>query len=231
MAKVCIATLVLLWSTLGWAQNIPSVRQWVSIFDEVHQHPLFKDLKVTYAKTPAESVGFSPVGVVPREGVDCVVVISEGDNAKMEQILALIPSQEATQAFLMTMAAHEFGHCFRIRHRHLSVELWERVLATAPGTAERQAMEKRISLEEGYADAYAFAYLRDAHAPMYTAMFKAMHRLRHEPAFATPFYQVEPLYVQLGSRGLDASLPLQLQVEAIMKAAKFDGGTASAAKE
>ena len=76
-------------------------------------------------------------------------------------------------------------------------------------------------MEEAYADAYAFAYVRDAQPTMFAAMFMAMRRLRREPAFATPFYQVEPLYAQLGSRGLDASLSLPMQVEAVMRESKF----------
>lgn len=231
VVQVCAATLALVWPPLLCAQTIPSVRQWVSAFDEVHQHPLFKDLNISYGKTAAEGVGYSPVGVIPQEGVDCVVIIAEGANPKMERILTLIPSPEATQIFIMAMAAHEFGHCFRMRQRHLTADLWTRALAAAPDSAERLAMEKRISIEEGYADAYAFAYLREAHAPMYGTIFATMHRLRHEPAFATAFYQVEPLYVQLSSRGLDASLPPHQQVEAIMKESKFEWSTVSAASD
>ena len=158
---------------------------------------------------------------MPREEQDCVVAISEGDNSKLGRMMALTSSPETARTFLLTIAAHELGHCFRIRSGNLSLKLWERVLATAPGSAERQAMEKVISIEEAYADAYAFAYIRDAHPQMYKAMFKAMHSLRHEPSFATPFYQVEPLYQQLDSRGLDVSLSLQMQVEAVMRASRF----------
>jgi len=216
-----LASLALLWPALSWAQGIPTATQWIAIFQEVHQHPLFRDLKFSYARLPAKNVGYSPVGVIPREGQDCVIALSEGDNPKMGRMMALTSSPETARAFLLTIAAHEFGHCFRIRSRNLTLQLWERVLATAPGSAERQAMEKVISIEEAYADAYAFAYIRDAHPQMYEAMFKAMHRLRHEPSFATPFYQVEPLYLQLDSRGLDVSLSLHAQVEAVMRASSF----------
>jgi len=216
-----LASLALLWPALSWAQGVPTVTQWIAIFQEVHQHPLFRDLKFSYGRIPAENAGFSPVGVMPREGLDCVIAISEGDNSKMGRMMALTSSPETARAFLLTIAAHEFGHCFRIRSKNLSLQLWERVLATAPGSAERRAMEKVISIEEAYADAYAFAYIRDAHPQMYAAVFKAMHSLRHEPSFATPFYQVEPLYLQLDSRGLDASLSLPMQVEAVMRASSF----------
>ena len=216
-----LASLALLWPALCRAQGIPTVSQWIALFQEVHQHPLFLDLKVSYAKIPAENAGYSPVGVMPREGQDCVVAISVGDSSKLGRMLELTSSPETARAFLLAIAAHELGHCFRIRSRNLSLQLWERVLATAPGSTERQAMEKIISIEEAYADAYAFAYIRDAHPQMYAAVFKAMHSLRHEPSFATPFYQVTPLYQQLDSRGLDLSLSLQMQVEAVMKASSF----------
>ncbi|MCY7308750.1 MAG: hypothetical protein LH632_21990 [Rhodoferax sp.] len=216
-----LASLAFLCPTVSWAQGIPTVTQWIAIFQEVHKHPLFKDLKFSYARIPAEKVGHSPVGVIPRDGQDCVIAISEGDNSKMGRMMALTSSPETARAFLMTIAAHEFGHCFRIRSKNLSLQLWERVLATAPGSADRQAMEKVISVEEAYADAYAFAYIRDAHPQMFMEMFKAMRSLRHEPSFANPFYQVEPLYLQLASRGLDVSLPLQMQVEDVMRASSF----------
>ncbi len=227
MSKAILATIAILASLallspgLSCAQGIPSVTQWITLFQEVHQHPLFRDLNVSYAKLPVENAGFSPVGVIPREGQDCVVAISEGDNSKLDRMMALTSSPETARVFLLTIAAHEFGHCFRIRSRNLSLQLWERVLATTPGSAERKAMEKIVSIEEAYADAYAFAYIRDAHPQMYAAVFKAMHSLRHEPSFATPFYEVEPLYRQLDSRGLDVSLSLQMQVETVMKASRF----------
>ena len=59
------------------------------------------------------------------------------------------------------------------------------------------------------------------HPQTYAATFKAMHSLRHEPSFATPFYRGGPLYQQLDSRGLDVSLSLQMQVEAVMRASSF----------
>ena len=221
MSKVGVGILGIFWSALAWAQGIPTVTQWIDVFQEVRQHPLFQDLKFSYAKAPAENVAYSPVGVMPREGQDCVVVISEGANPKMNQILELTSTREDVRPLLLAMAAHELGHCFRIRSKHLSVELWERVAATAEGTAERRSMEKLVSIEEAYADAYAFAYIHDAHPQMYSKVFAVMHCLRYEPSFATSFYQVEPLYALLGSRGLDVSLPLQNQVEAAMQQAKF----------
>jgi len=224
MSKVTLAILTilaLLWPPLSWAQGIPTMTQWIAVFQEVHQHPLFRDLKFTFGRIPAEKAGYSPVGVMPREGQDCVIAISEGDNSKMGRMMALTSTPEAARAFLLTIAAHELGHCFRIRSRNLSLQLWERVLATAPGSAERKAMEKVISFEEAYADAYAFAYIRDAHPQMFASMFKAMHSLRHEPSFATPFYQVQPLYLQLASRGLDVSLSLPMQVEDVMRESSF----------
>jgi len=221
MPKATLAILALLWPALSWAQGIPTVTQWIALFQEVHQHPLFRDLKISYAKIPVEDAGYSPVGVMPREGQDCVIAISEGDNPKMGRMMALTSSPETARTFLLTIAAHELGHCFRIRSRHLSLQLWERVYATSPGSAERQGMEKVISIEEAYADAYAFAYIRDAHPQMYTAMFRVMHSLRHNPSFASPFYQVEPLYRQLDKGGLDVSLSLQMQVEAVMGASGF----------
>lgn len=222
MPRISIAMLVLLfWSASAWAQAVPTVSQWLDLFEEVRQHHLFRGLEVAYAKTPAENVDYSPVGVMPREGLDCVVVISEGDNPKMMRMMALTTSPQTARAFLLTIVAHEFGHCYRIRSRNLTVQLWERVLATAAGSPERREMEKVISIEEGYADAYALAYILDAHPQLYAAMFKTMYSLRHEPTFATPFYQVEPLYAQLNHKGLDVSLPLHVQVEAVMKESKF----------
>ncbi len=221
MSRSFIVVLALLWSVPLQAQNIPTVSQWIAIFQEVRQHPVFRELKVIFAKTPAENVDYSPVGVMPREGADCVVVISEGDNTKMDRIMALTTSPETARGFLLAIAAHELGHCFRIRSKHLSVQMWERVLATAPGSAERRAMEKIVSVEEAYADAYAFAYIRDAHPHLYATVFRAMHSLRHEPSFATSFYQVDALYAELDLRGLDVSLPLHLQVEAVMRESRF----------
>ena len=153
IAKVSIMLAALFWSALACAQYVPTATQWIGLFKEVHQHPLFKDLQVAYAKVPVVNVGDSPVGVMPRDGVDCVVVISEGDTTKLAQMMALTSSPEAARAFLMTIAAHEFGHCFRIRSGNLSVALWQRGLATAVGSPERKTFERTISIEEAYADA------------------------------------------------------------------------------
>ena len=221
MSRFAWGLLLFFWSALSYAQTIPTVVQWIGVFEEVRQHAFFADLKVTYAKASAENVGFTPVGVMPREDVDCVVVISEGDNPTMVRMMTLPATPAMLHTFLLTIAAHEFGHCFRIRGKHLSRELWERAEATTAGSAERELVEKLISIEEAYADAYAFAYVQDAHPEVFAEMFAAMHSLRHEPAFATPFYQVEPLYMQLRSRGLDGRLSLHNQVEAVMSESKF----------
>lgn len=221
MRSIATVFLLLFWSAWASAQGIPTVDQWIGIFQEVHRHPLFSDLKITYAKAPAENVGYSPVGVIPREGLDCVVVVSEGANPKMERMMRLTDSPHSTRVFLLAIAAHEFGHCFRIRSKHLSAQLWINVMATAEGSPERQALEKRVSIEEAYADAYAFAYVQNAHREAYADVFGAMRSLRYEPAFATPFYQVEPLYEQLVNRGLDITLSLHNQVEMAMQQAKF----------
>lgn len=221
MSRVAIGFLGVFWPVFSWAYGIPTVAQWIDIFQEVRQHALFADLNISYAKAAAKDVAYSPVGVIPREGLDCVVVISEGANPKMEQIMKLTSTPENTRAFLLTIAAHELGHCFRIRSRHLSQALWESVAAAAEGSVERQALEKKLSIEEAYADAYAFAYIRNARPEVYADVFEAMHSLRVGPAFATPFYQVEPLYALLGSKGLDASLSLQNQVEAAMRQSNF----------
>ena len=221
MFRLAIGLLGVLWSAWCCAQDIPTVVQWTALFQEVRQHPLFRELAFSYAKAPAANVEYSPVGVMPRQGLDCVVVISEGDNPKMERIMRLAGTPEAAHDFLLAIAAHELGHCFRIRSGHLSIALWTRVAATTPGSAERRVMEKQVSIEEAYADAYALAYIRDAHPLRYAEVFEAMYSLRHEPAFATPFYQVEPLYQQLSSAGLDVGLSLHNQVEAVMRQSKF----------
>ena len=221
MSKFAVGLIWLVWSTLSGAQGIPTVVQWIDIFQQVRQHALFKGLNFIYARTSAQNVQYSPVGVIPREGLDCVIVISEGDNPKMERMMKLTSRPEVAHAFLLTIAAHEFGHCFRIRSRHLSADLWARVAATTEGSPERQLLEKKVSIEEAYADAYAFAYIHDTHPEIYAEVFGVMQRLRYEPAFATPFYQVEPLYEQLGSRGLDVSLPLENRVEAVMQQSNF----------
>lgn len=218
---VGILVLSLLCSVLAWAQGTPTVAQWISVFKEVRQHALFRDLKMSYAKAPAENIGFTPVGVMERTGVDCVVVVSDGENPNMTRMMALLTDPATTHAFMQTVAAHEFGHCLRMRGKHLTLDMWVRVAATDEGAVERLALEKLLSIEEAYADAYAFVYLKDTHPQLYDDMLLTMQNLRHEPTFANPFYQVEPLYVQLKGQGINGKLPLHDQVQAVMLSAKF----------
>lgn len=221
MSKVVIGSLALWWSALVWAEGIPSVTQWIGIFQEVRQHALFKDLNLSYAKAAAENVDYAPVGVMPRAGLDCVVVIAEGDNPMMARIMHLGAATNNTHALLLSIAAHELGHCFRLRSKHMSTELWTRFAATVQGSAERHAMEREASIEEAYADAYAFAYIQDTRPALYASVFAAMHRVRLDPALSNPVYHVEPLYTQLANQGLDLSLAPARQVEAAMRQAKF----------
>ena len=216
-----VLVLSLLCAALACAQGTPSVAQWISVFKEVHQHALFRDLNVSYAKAPAANMGFTPVGVMEREGLDCVVVVSDGENPKMTRMMAFLTHPATTHTFMQTVAAHEFGHCLRMRDRHLSNDMWARVAATAEGSAARLALEKLLSIEEAYADAYAFVYLKDTQPQRYDDIFLTMQNLRHEPSFANPFYQVDPLYVQLKSQGINGTLPLHDQVQAVMWNAKF----------
>ncbi len=199
----------------------PSVNQWVDMVQEVRRHPLFDGIHLSYGRAPVEDVRYTPVGVMERAGQDCVVIIGEGANPKMARILQLSDDPQVRRALLLTMAAHELGHCHRIRERHLSAALWEQVGASAEGTPERAALEKTISIEEAYADAYAFAYLQDAFPQHYKAVFGAMHALRYDPYFATAFYQLDPLYRELSAHGVDTSLPLAQRAQALMQRAKF----------
>ncbi len=221
MYKIAIGFAGVCWSVLSWAQNIPSVVQWRDIFQEVRQHTLFKELEVSYAKAPAAATGYTPIGVIQKEGAGCSVVIAEGENPKMRAILRFSSTAQETRALLLAAAAHELGHCLRVRHRKMSTQLWTLVAATDEGSLERQSLEKQVSLEEAYADAYAFVYIQDAHPELFGKAFKVMQALRAAPALATPFYQVQPLYEQLANRGLDASLALHKQVEAVIQQSKF----------
>ena len=99
--------------------------------------------------------------------------------------------------------------------------LWHRGFAPAVGSPERQAFEIAISIEEAYADAYTFACVRDAQPRIYAEMFMVMHRLHREPAFAIPLCEADPLCARLGSPGLDDSLSLPMQVEAVMGESEF----------
>lgn len=221
MSRVASVLVALIWSACAFAQGTPSVLQWISVFEEVHRHPMFRDLNLTYGKAPAANIGFTPVGVMERAGVDCVVVVSDGENPKMARMMTFPTNAATTHAFMQTVAAHEFGHCVRMRGKHLSLEMWERVAAAEDGSVERLALEKLLSIEEAYADAYAFVYLKDTHPQLYEEVLLTMQNLRQEPSFANPFYQVDPLYAQLKSQGLDGKLPLHEQVQAVMLRAKF----------
>ncbi len=68
MARISILLAVLVWSAQAWAQNVPTANQWLALFKEVHQHPLFRDLEVAYTTVPVVNLGGSPVGVMPRDG-------------------------------------------------------------------------------------------------------------------------------------------------------------------
>jgi hypothetical protein len=219
--KSVIGVFVLSFSALCSAQSIPSVAQWLDMFAQIHENALFKDLKVRYVKASSVSVAYTPLGVIPGEGPDCVVVIAEGANPKMEQILRLAPTPQRTQALLLSIAAHELGHCLRIRNRQMSPTLWSLAAVPAAGTIERGAMEKTISMEEAYADAYALAYMQEARPELYAEALLAMRSLRYEPAFASPYYLVKPLYERLAEHGFDGSLPLAKRVEAAMQQSYF----------
>lgn len=221
LSMVSVIVMSLLWPVLAWTQGTPTVVQWISVFEDVRQHALFKDLKVTYAKAPAANIDFTPVGVMERSGVDCVVVVSDGENPKMAQLMALPTNPATTHAFMQTIAAHELGHCVRVRGKHSSLAMWERVASAEDGSVERHALEKLLSIEEAYADAYAFVFLKDTHPQLYDEVFLTMQNLRHDPTFANLFYQVDPLYVQLKSQGINDKLPLLDQVQAVMLNANF----------
>jgi hypothetical protein len=147
--------------------------------------------------------------------------VSDGENPKMARMMAFPTNPAATHAFMQTVAAHEFGHCLRMRAKHLSLEMWERVVAAEDGSVERLALEKLLSIEEAYADAYAFVYLKDTHPQLYDEVLLTMQNLRHDPTFVNPFYQIDPLYVQLKSQGINDKLPLHDQVQEVMLSAKF----------
>lgn len=66
MSRVFMVILALLWSVPLHAQNTPTISQWIAIFQEVQQHPVFRELKVIFAKTPAENVDYCPASRPPE---------------------------------------------------------------------------------------------------------------------------------------------------------------------
>lgn len=221
MAKLALGCLGLFWSVLCWSQSIPGVPEWKSVFEEVRRHALFRELDVRYAKAPAQNVGYTPIGVVPNRDISCTVVIAEGENPKMHALMQFTSTPDQLHMLLVVAAAHELGHCLRVRHKQMSHEFWALVAATDEGTPQRHFMERQASLEEAYADAYALVYIRDVRPQQFDEALRLMTSLRTDPDFATPFYQVQPLYQLLARRGFDTRFALQRQVDLAIKQSGF----------
>lgn len=219
MRKWLLGCASLLGAVGACAHELPSVSQWVHIFEEVRQHSLFQALEVRYAKSPAANVGFTPIGVVMGEGAGCKVLIAEGENPRMRTIMRFGPSPQALQTLMLTAAAHELGHCLRLRQRQMPSDLWSLVASAHAGTPERRAFERQASFEEAYADAYALAYMHGAHPARYGEALQQMKALRGSATFATAFYQVGPLYEVLEQQGFGSHQPLPQQVDSLMLAA------------
>ena len=209
------------WSAFCAAQVVPSVLEWRGIFEEVRHHALFRELDVRYSKAPAENVGYTPVGVVHNGDTGCLVVIAEGDNPRMQNLMQFGSTAWELRTLLLLAAAHELGHCVRVRQKQMSAQFWALVAATPEGSAQRHYMERQASLEEAYADAYALVYLQDTHPEMLQRALRVMTALRTDPDFETAYYQVKPLYDQLASQGFDAGLPLQRRIETAVQLSKF----------
>lgn len=221
LLRTIAGLVVFCWSAFSWAQSEPTVLQWIETFQEVRRHPLFNGLDIRYSKAPAKNVGFTPVGVVLNEGSGCAVVIAEGANPKMRSMMRLASTAQDLKTLMRAAAAHELGHCLRVWQQHMSPQLWALVAATDEGSLERQSLEKKASFEEAYADAYALAYMQDAHPDQFPSAVSMMRALRSAPEFATLLYQVAPLYELLDTRGLDAGRSPQARVDAAMRDANF----------
>lgn len=221
VSKAVFGIVVFCWSAVAWAQATPTVVQWIEMVQEVRQHPLFNALDIRYSKAPAKNVGYTPIGVVLNEASGCAVVIAEGDNPKMRSIMRFAASTQDLKTLMLVAAAHELGHCLRVSQRNMSPQLWALVAATDEGSLERHSLERKASYEEAYADAYAFAYIQDAHPEHFARAFSMMRALRSAPDFVTVLYQVGPLYKLLGARGLDPRRTPQNRVDEAMTASKF----------
>jgi hypothetical protein len=221
LSKTVFAVFLFFWSTVSWAQATPTVVKWIEIFQEVRQHQMFNGLNIRYSKAAAKNVGYTPIGVVLNEGSDCSVVIAEGENPKMRAIMRFASNAQDLKTLMLVAAAHELGHCLRVWQRHMSPQLWLLMAATDEGSPERHSLQKIASFEEAYADAFAFAYVQDAHPEQFPRAFGMMRALRSAPEFETELYQVEPLYNLLVARGLDARRSPQARVDDVMKDANF----------
>ena len=221
LAKLAIGCLGFVWSLWCGAQAIPSVTEWRGVFEEVRQHALFRELDIRYSRAPAEKVGYTPVGVVHSRESGCLVVIAEGDNPRMHSLMQFSSTPRELRSLLLLAAAHELGHCARVRQKQMSAQFWALVAATKEGSAQRHYMERQASLEEAYADAYALVYFQDSYPAQFQDALRLMTALRTDPDFETPYYQLRPLYDTLSSQGLDVSLSLQKRVEAAVQQSRF----------
>jgi hypothetical protein len=158
-------------------------------------------------------------GGVERKSRAGLEVVSDGEKPKMARMMSFPTNPTTTYAFTQTVAAHEFGHCVRMRGKHISLEMWERVAAAEDGSVERRALEKLLSIKEAYA--YVFVYLKDTHPQLYYEVLVTMQNLRHDPTFANPFFQVDSLYVQLKCQGFNDKLPMHEQVPTVILSSNF----------
>ncbi len=225
MRKFVLAFICFVWSTLSCAQGVPTAHEWKSIFEEVQQHPLFRTLKVGFS-VAAASMQNSPLVVMQTDGFDCGVSIVDDSNAMMSDVLEVgLPVQSSAQtrhALLQAIAAHELGHCLRVRSGELSARnTWSLLAKTEEGSAARHALELKISREEAFADAYALVVTQDSRPELFDDVFAAMSRLRYEPDFQSPFYQLAPLYQYISAHGIKSRLPTKRHIGALLSDAGY----------
>ncbi|HEU4776462.1 MAG TPA: hypothetical protein VFS95_06515 [Telluria sp.] len=118
--------------------------------------------------------GHTPVGIWSANG-RCTLVVSARDNPTAERVSAMI-APELRALFLAGAAMHEVGHCHRRLQGYPHNEKLLPVVAWI-GPVESW-FNRRIRLEEAYADMTEVAWLARHHPDQYAAVLQEIVKVR-----------------------------------------------------
>ncbi|MFP5393368.1 MAG: hypothetical protein ACLGI6_17745 [Gammaproteobacteria bacterium] len=118
--------------------------------------------------------GHTPMGLMSEAG-RCTLVVAARDNPTAERVSAMV-ERELQDLFLQGAAMHELGHCHRrLRGFPHNEKLLPVVAWIGP---VRDWFNRRVRLEEAYADMLEVAWLARFHPERYDSVVKAIVQVR-----------------------------------------------------
>ena len=170
-----LVALLLLCCCAGAQASVASEAQWIAAARMAVDYGRAHGMPIVLEVQGGDGLpGHTPIGLASENG-QCSMIVSARANPTADKLAEMI-APELLDLFLDSVAMHELGHCYRRLHGYPHNERLLPIVAWIKPV--RDWFDRRVRLEEAYADMTQVAWLARHHPDRYEAMLAELVKVR-----------------------------------------------------